>query len=280
MPAKGKGKAKAKGVRRQSADAKAKAAPALAGPAAEQEPVGEATPSNAPEWAKQAHLKMQSAFAVLNEKWEGVDALQPLSLAQGGVQAPFSAAECVQAMANCGQTYKCAGNLFWHNVLANISHMTPINGGQVKEIMKFYFKEGSVTAVFPFEVVVAVTEQEAASADKLTACLGTLDRLSPEEPIHALLLAAEVAVNKGHADIPLFLHLIRTIPFRFEIHPHGEARFWRAANIREEQVENGLVVERSVRQRIFEIAGFKAKTEKTQAASCQPTGSPYSTRRT
>ena len=44
--------------------------------------------------------------------------------------------------------------------------------------------------------------------------------------------------------------------------PVGEARFWRAFNIREAQIEAGDTVVRSVRQRVYDVAGMKAAKER------------------
>ena len=48
----------------------------------------------------------------------------------------------------------------------------------------------------------------------------------------------------------------------FEVVPAGMPRFWKAQNLREDLVEAGESVRRSVRQRIYEVARFKAEREK------------------
>ena len=56
-------------------------------------------------------------------------------------------------------------------------------------------------------------------------------------------------------------HLLLTTSFRFKVVPLGEPRYWIAANLHEEAVNKGLMVTMSIRQRIYDIAGFKAATD-------------------
>ena len=60
------------------------------------------------------------------------------------------------------------------------------------------------------------------------------------------------------------------MPFRLEKVDLGEARFWRAQNLREEMVERGVTVKLSIIQRVYDVAGFKANKE----ASLETTLSP------
>ena len=56
----------------------------------------------------------------------------------------------------------------------------------------------------------------------------------------------------------------------FESIPPGEERFWRAQNLREEMVESGETVTRTVRQRIYDVAGFKLDKEKEAGQKITP----------
>ena len=113
-----------------------------------------------PDFALSHHCKIQKAVATLKATWDGLEMLPPLGVGDGGSQAAFNAQEAVTALASPSQTYKCGGNLFFHNTLASLSYQTPVNAGQVAEIMKFHFKPGSVASIFPFELVVAVLAHE------------------------------------------------------------------------------------------------------------------------
>ena len=61
-----------------------------------------------------------------------------------------------------------------------------------------------------------------------------------------------------------FTSCVLTTSFVFELCSVGEARYWRAQNIREEMVEKGLAVQLSLRQRIYDIAGFQDMKSKTE----------------
>ena len=98
------------------------------------------------------------------------------------------------------------------------------------------------------------------TADEAGSETRGFQRLSPPEPAHALLFSVAEAVKKG-ADagvLKAWKHLLLTTSFRFEVVPVGEPRYWRAANLREEAVNKGLMVTMTIRQRIYDIAGFKA----------------------
>ena len=213
-----------------------------------------------PSFLTNHYVNVESALACIKEKWPDLETLPPLGLDAGGTQAAFDADGAKTALSTPARQYKCGGNLFFHNVLHSPNYKTPINAGQLAEIKKFWFSD-TQNARFPFELVVAVTPEEAETAEALKSALGRLERLSPEEPVHALVFAVQEAITRDDPNVDVFFKLMRTISFKFEVCDNGTARFWRASNIREEMVEHGLVVARSVRQRIYEIAGFKQELE-------------------
>ena len=92
------------------------------------------------------------------------------------------------------------------------------------------------------------------------------------EPAHALLFAVESSIKRAapEAILKRWRQIILTVPFRFEKVGLGEARFWRAQNLREEMVERGVTVKLSIIQRVYDVAGFKANKE----ASLETTLSP------
>ena len=93
---------------------------------------------------------------------------------------------------------------------------------------------------------------------------GALQRVSPEEVTHAMLLSVAEAITAKADDTVLgkWSNLFRMVNMVFEVVPAGITRFWKAQNLREDLVEAGESVRRSVRQRIYEVARFKAEREK------------------
>ena len=94
--------------------------------------------------------------------------------------------------------------------------------------------------------------------------LGSLQRLSPEEFGHVLLFATEKAILEkcDNSVLRAWLKCWRTIPATFEEHEVGDARNWRGQNIREQLVDTGVTVKRTVRQTVHDVAGFKREVQK------------------
>ena len=93
---------------------------------------------------------------------------------------------------------------------------------------------------------------------------GSLQRVSPEEPAHALLFSIQEAIQAGHGDdiLKRWRALLLSSDMVFEVIAPGDARYWRALNLREEVSEKHVVLSRSLRQRVFDIAGFKNEKDK------------------
>ena len=111
-----------------------------------------------------------------------------------------------------------------------------------------------------FTLVVAADSK---STD-IMAARGSLQRLSPAEPMIAFLFSLKDAVEQGASEEVLmkWRRVALTTPFQFEVVAEGEDRYWRAANIRQECIEAGDVVQLSTRQWIFDVIGFKETKEK------------------
>jgi len=91
-----------------------------------------------------------------------------------------------------------------------------------------------------------------------------MERLSPEEPCHALVLSAAEAVQQKPNDDGLlrkYRKLFLTIPTTIELAPVGDPRVWRAINLREDIVEKHDIMARTLMQRVYEVAGFKLDKE-------------------
>ena len=195
--------------------------------------------------------------------FKDVQKAAPLTYAQGGKQAAFDKKSAALALSQGGQKYAAAGNFFWMDVIWLANHRIPINSGQIREIQRFSLPALQPPSYFPFEVTVAV---EDAAEEQLRP---QYQRLSPAEPIHALLFSIQAAV-KSKADqsvLQAWRRVLLTVPFSFEVVALGEPRFWRAQNLREEAVEHGLTVRLSTVQRIYDIAGFKAAKDSVAGAN-------------
>ena len=140
------------------------------------------------------------------------------------------------------------------------NHRVPVNDAQIREIQNFHLPPLNPPAAFPFDLTLAVDDDTFGSTGKLKG----LQRLSPEEPVHALVQSIGNAIKAGASDdiMRRWLNVCLCVTIVFEVVPQGDERFWRAQNLREQAIENGEVVHRSARQRVYDVAGFKIEQEK------------------
>ena len=210
-------------------------------------------------------IKVHDALARIfsHELFKDILTADPLSVKDGGREAALDATQAASALKNAG-VYKCAAIFFHQDFLFMATHKVPTNEAQVQQIKDYWFPKNEPPSLCPFVITVAL---------ETPGCIGQrpqngFQRLSPPEPVHALLFAlAEAIESKAKVGVlRAFRSCILTATFVFEICPVGEDRYWRAQNIREEMVEKGLSVQLSLRQRIFDIAGFyEAKKKLSQA---------------
>ena len=207
----------------------------------------------------QAHhlVKVHKALATMRNCpiFQDVATMPPLTLVDGGSEHPYVHADC-QKVLESGNTFKVAGNFMWidHTWLCN--HRVPINPGSIKYLMQTKFKYDEPPKTSPYRAVIGMVLGQDASA-------GGLQRLSPEEIDHSVLFAIESAIehNVGDGILRSWLSFVRSYPMQFEAIDEGEDRMWRGQNVREELVDIGETVKRTVTQRVQDIAGLKQEKE-------------------
>lgn len=120
--------------------------------------------------------------------FQGVDRQSPLTLAQGGKFAPLDFGAAQKTLANsASQSVSGGGNLFWIDLGldAAVSH-TPVKTRKCREIADRFFAQPRHLAS---EITVGVPMAWANAKGKQKPSPGCLRRVSPAEPIHALLMA-------------------------------------------------------------------------------------------
>ncbi|CAL1174054.1 unnamed protein product [Cladocopium goreaui] len=196
-------------------------------------------------------IKVHDALARIfsHELFKDILTADPLSVKDGGREAALDATQAASALKNAG-VYKCAANFFHQDFLFMATHKVPMNEAQVQQIKDYWFPKNEPPSLCPFVITVAL---------ETPGCIGQrpqngFQRLSPPEPVHALLFAlAEAIESKAKVGVlRAFRSCILTATFVFEICPVGEDRYWRAQNIREEMVEKGLSVQLSLCQAVLE----------------------------
>ena len=187
--------------------------------------------------------------------FQDVASMPPLPFDEGGSEAPYVQRNCVMVLKN-GKAFLCSGNFMWieHTWLCN--HRVPLNRGNIKYLMKTVFKHDDPPKTSPYRAVIGLSLDQNASH-------GGLQRLSPEEIDHSILFAIELAIeqNVGDEILRAWLAFIRSYPMQFESIEEGDDRMWRGQNVREELVDIGEIVKRSVIDRVQDVAGLKREKE-------------------
>ena len=129
--------------------------------------------------------------------FEGIQEALPLTIAEGGNQAPFSKMNFRQILGqNADAQFSCGGNLLWSNQAWLANHRVPVNAGQVKHLQLAHFPFDDPPLSNPFTQTVAVDNCDFNVADHL----GSLQRISPEEIDHALIFSIAQSISKPCSD--------------------------------------------------------------------------------
>ena len=240
------------------AKAKAKAAPV---PAASPPPDSGDTPPPVPvpESTAKHVVRMHTALNTIRDHpiFADIDTLEPLSIANGGHQAPFESDACKTVLSDANAQYKCGFNIMCHDILWLATPRVPISSNKINRYMSFNLDPADP----PGELTLTVLAVDP-SVDSINAT--GLQRLSPPEPTYAWAYALAEAIDKGLADDILlrWKKLLLTASVAIEAVPAGEARYWRAQNLRQELIEIGDVSKLTVREQILDVAGFKHDKER------------------
>ena len=194
-------------------------------------------------------IKAHSVFS-------GVENAAPLKMANnaGGSQAPYCSTDYQHAMNGAGH-YVCGGNFWWQDPLYTPCPGVPMNVTRVEKMSGHLFLEPA-----PFPVIMTIGMGTSHMPDQH---FGALPRCTPEEFVHAFILAVHRDIKLGANDEVLhaWRRMMLSIPYRFETHASRERIFFRAFALREELVTAHAVVARTAFQRIYEIARFKTMAE-------------------
>ncbi len=174
-----------------------------------------------------------------------------------GFMFKFDAEHCKRALETTGQ-YSCSANMWWMDIRWTCTPGVPINTGSVTELQEHLFSVPP--SRFPTAVVIGVLD---AGVDLCTSSKGRFRRLSPEEPLHALLFGVSKAVKRG-ADVDelkQWRQVMLSVQFIFELVPSVESMYWRAQNLREEAVSTYKACKHSALQNTVRVLQFKRKRE-------------------
>lgn len=142
------------------------------------------------------------------------------------------------------EEYRCGNNLFAANFMSGETY--PINTTRVMECSSHFFAKPQR---FRFEVVLVPP----ASGDPT---LGA-KRVSPAEPIHALLfaIARDIDKNVDKSILTAWERVLRSIPFVYKAHTTNVRET--ALQLREDIIKESKTCQHTVLQRLVEVAEFR-----------------------
>ena len=181
-------------------------------------------------------------------------------MADGGAQVPFKQTDFHNALkGGSGREYHCGFNFFWQNFTWMANCRVPVNPGQIKDLQRFSLRALEPPRHLDFTTVIAADSDNM----NIEKARGSLQRMSPPEPIFAVIFSIQEAINKN-ADEDILMawrSAALSAPCIFEVVAPGDDRFWKSHNIRQKVIEHGDMAQLSVRQWIYDVMGFKTAKE-------------------
>ena len=197
-----------------------------------------------------------------HQLFAGIHKLKPLHINAGGHTGAFKRQDFDLAMEQKG-TYISGANLLWLNLWWSATPGMPLSRSGIRALRQRWFQEARDT--FPFQVVIAVTEEHSPRNDD---CHGHLKLMSPEEPIHALLLsvAQDIRDGKDDATLNLWKTCILTCCAEFKKCANDGDIFCGAQNLRQKIGTEFDSMYLSPVQSMFVIMHFRETFGKTLSA--------------
>lgn len=158
-------------------------------------------------------------------------------------------------MKNTG-VYKCAANAMWVDFQRSPNPNTPTTKSAIDEMKAKYF---DVPKAVSHTIVVAVPDLNY----NVLEHKGLLRRVSPNEPLDALLCAIAADIENG-ADgdrLQQWRAVLLTCQVQFELHTNEDSMFWRSQQLRENVLTDFTGMYPTAFQRIMTVVSYKAKRE-------------------
>ena len=176
----------------------------------------------------------------------------PLTQAQGGREAPFDLAGFTANLAQPNGTSKAGCNLFWQDFA--FDHLTshiPIKRSKVEKMASSRFS----TPTHCTDVHISCSAKYNPLAHK-----GRLRRLSPPEPVHAMLMAIRRDIDAGSAaTLKAWRNICLSTCMVFEKCESNEDFHFRHLQLRESPGIDFELVRQSSLQRIIDVAQFQKR---------------------
>ncbi|CAE7245099.1 unnamed protein product, partial [Symbiodinium sp. CCMP2456] len=209
------------------------------------------------------HAEFEEALQKLFAKYDGIQEQSALTVYDGGSGAVFNQVACSASLGN-GGTVRFTGTLFLHDLRWRPWPTTPVNRAGIRLQMTTHYAQGPPTEV-PFEVTIVSEGFD----DTLLSNAGKWKRISPEEPVFALIVAASQA--ESAEDIEQYKRLLLNVTYKVLSRDNPTDYQKEAITIREKAVDDRLSIKRTplsmlilVVQKRKEMKGPKGKATTEQ----------------
>ncbi|CAK0828643.1 unnamed protein product [Prorocentrum cordatum] len=203
--------------------------------------------------------KFEPMLSKVINVFDGIQGKHPLSIEAGGTMDPITQSSVSLAMNTEKGVVSGVGNLFWQNIRWRPSPNVPINETGITDIKLHSFK--TPPAKLNFNVHVAFAKEM-----ELSGSLGNLHRVSPEEPVHALLWGISDAIDRNAKpnEMRAWEELLLNVPFVFERFSNADAIVKRSIDLREELTTQLDAIKRTPFARFLEIVNIRQEMERTK----------------
>ena len=204
---------------------------------------------------------------VTNHKvFKGVANLDPITIKEGGTQAPFDKDQYKVCMER-GEEYKCGGNALWCDPLYNPAPHVPVRMSVVNDICCHDLAEPPTKINFEFTIGV----QKEPLEDPL-ARRGSLKICSAIEEYGALIVAIDARIDSGAplAELEKWRKVILNFPFRFKAVEDEDGRYFESHDFRQQASKKHNRLAQTAMQWVFDIAGFKERKIKESPGKKTP----------
>jgi len=153
-----------------------------------------------------------------------------LSIEEGGACAPVTD-DALKASMSKGGELTALGNFWDQNILDAATPGIPIRRERVQKLADHKFPEPPKSCPWIIDIAVPTLEWKA------TEHRGDWPRASPEEPVHAVILAVIRDLDNKVEDsvLDVWVTMFRNVRYNFIYMPDKEDRYWHSARLREEQ---------------------------------------------
>jgi hypothetical protein len=186
---------------------------------------------------------------------------------EAGFQATWDEEKCKDSMRTAKQ-YQAGSNIFWTDIMSSASRGVPYRPKSILDLMNFNYPLDEDLTFFDGTIIVAVD----ASDYDIKGNFGALQIVSPEEEVHAAILACSEDILGGASDdrMKAWRRVFLSATMRFIVVPHDQRQF-KNMFFRNLIVQKHATLARTTFQQICEISQFKelqeAKFQRTLTAA-------------